>query len=170
METFLSIIGSIASIFGAIWALVEARKAARSADAAERVSRELIDRRKLAEVAQIHSEIRRVLGVVAKVGPTSTPQLVKGVNCADIAREVETFATMLLEQGSHFSDIYSDRASQLRSDLKLDIEGLSEATTFETKKCHGKSIYYKIENFTPVVKQLADAKRENPPRTLGAGS
>lgn len=163
METFLSIVGSVASIFGAIWAWVEAKKAARSADAAERVRQELVDRRKLVEVAQIHSEIKRVLGVVAKVGPTSTPQLVRGLNCADIAREVETFAAMLLERGSHFSDL-SDHAMVMRDDLRADIEGLAEAKTFEDKKRYGKSIYYKIERFIPMVKQLADAKKEQTQR------
>ncbi len=164
METFLSVVGSVASIFGAIWAWVEARKAARSADAAERVRQSLVDRRKLAEVAQIHSEIKRVLGVVAKVGPTSTPQLVRGLNCADIAREVETFAAMLLERGSHFSDLYSDRATEIRDNLRADIEGLAEAKSFEDKKRHGKNIYYKIESFIPLVKQLADAKKEQTQR------
>lgn len=160
MDTFLSIVSSIVSIVGAIWAWVEARNAARSASVAERVREELVDRRKLAEVAQIHSEIKRVLGVVSRVGPTSTPQLVRGLNCSDIAREVETFVALLLERGSHFTDLYSDRATELRSDLRVDIEGLAEAQTFEDKKRYGKSIYYKIESFTPLVKQLADAKRE----------
>lgn len=160
MDTFLSIVSSIVSIVGAIWAWVEARNAASSAKVAERAREELVDRRKLAEVAQIHSEIKRVLGVVSRVGPTSTPQLVRGLNCSDIAREVETFVAMLLERGSHFTDLYSDRATELRSDLRVDIEGLAEAQTFEDKKRYGKSIYYKIESFTPLVKQLADAKRE----------
>lgn len=165
MESFLSIVASIASIFGAIWSLREAQKAKQSADMADRVRQELADRRTLAEVAQVHAEIKRVLNLVARVGPTSTPQLVKGLNCADIAREVEAFIAMLIEHGGHFSDIYSDRAAKLRNDLKSDIEGLAEARTFEDKKQYGKSIYYKIENFTPVVKQLADAKQDHPLRT-----
>ena len=165
MESFLSIVASIASIFGAIWSLREARKAKQSADTAERVRQELAGRRTLAEVAQIHAEIKRILNLVARVGPTSTPQLVKGLNCADIAREVEAFIAMLIEHGSHFSDIYSDRATKLRNDLKSDIESLAEARTFEDKKQYGKSIYYEIENFTPVVKQLADAKQDHPLRT-----
>jgi hypothetical protein len=58
MEAFLSIVGSIASIFGAIWALKEAENAARSADAA----REMADRRNLAEVGgsvvcRLHSDM-----------------------------------------------------------------------------------------------------------------
>lgn len=164
METFLSVVGSIASIFGAIWSLWEAKRSKRSADKAESLRNELIARRALAEVSQIQSEIKRLLSVVARVGPTSTPQLVKGLNCADIAREVETFASALLEQRVHFSDIFGDQASALRNELKLDIEGLAEAKTFEDKKRFGKSIYYKIENFAPVVKQLADAKHDQSPQ------
>ena len=167
MEAFLSILGSIASIFGAGWALHEARKAARSATAAEQVRDELIDRRKLAELAQLHSETKRVLTLVAKVGSTATPQLLRGVNCADIAREVESFASMLLEQRSHFSDLYADRATELRNDLRPDIAGLAGARTFEDKKRFGQSIYFKLENFTPVVKQLSEAKREHSPKNLG---
>ena len=165
METVLSIVGSIISILSGIWAFIQAKKATRSADAAKRVLQEVVDRRKLTEIVQIHTEIKRVLNVVARVGPTSTPQLMKGVNCADIAREVETFVAMLQEQRSHFSDLYSDRATELRNDLKLDIEGLSEAKIFEDKKRFGKSIYYKIESFTSVVKQLSDAKKEDSLRT-----
>ncbi len=52
----------------------------------------------------------------------------------------------------------------MRDDLRADIEGLAEAKTFEDKKRYGKSIYYKIESFTPVVKQLADAKKEQTQR------
>ena len=152
MEAFLSIVGSIASIFGAIWALKEAKDAARA-------RRDMVDRRHLAEVAQVHAEIKRILNLVARVGPTSTVQLMKGVNCADIAREVEAFVAMLLERRSHFSDLYGDRATELRNDLRTDIEGLAEAKTFDDKKRFGKSIYYKIENFTPVVKELSDAKQ-----------
>jgi hypothetical protein len=164
MEELLSILGSIASLFGAGWSLHEARKAARSAAAAEKVRGELIDRRKLTELAQIHVETKRMLALVAKVGKTSTPQLLKGVNCAEIAREVESFASMLLEQRSHFSDLYADRATELRDDLKPDLEGLAAARTFEDKQRFGSSIYFKLENFTPVVKQLTEEKREHSAR------
>lgn len=72
---------------------------------------------------------------------------------------------MLLERRSHFSDFYGDRATELRNDLRMDIEGLAEAKTFEDKKRFGRSIYYKIENFTPVVKELSDAKQDRTSKT-----
>lgn len=167
METALSILASIASILGAIWSIREAGKAKSSANAAERIRQEMVDRRKLAEVVQIQSEMRRILGLVARVGPTSTPQLIKGVNCADVAREVESFISTLLERRSHFTDLYSDRATDLRNEIRIDIESLAEAKTFDDKKRHGKNIYYAIENFGAIVKQLSDAKQEYP---LGATS
>lgn len=163
MDSILSIIASIASILAAGLAFRESGKAARSASAAERVRIELVTRRTLAEVAQIQSDIRRVLSAVSRVGPTSTRQLVRGLDCAAIAREVEEFLAKLLEHRGHFSDLYSDRATELRNELTADIEGLAEATTFEDKKRFGKSIYYKIENFVPVVKQLADFKIDQTP-------
>jgi len=69
---------------------------------------------------------------------------------------------MLLEQRSHFCGLYSDQATTLCENLKLDIEGLAEAKSFDEKKRFGKSIYYNIENFMPVVKQLADSKQYLP--------
>lgn len=69
---------------------------------------------------------------------------------------------MLLERRSHFTDLYSDRATELRNEIRVAIEGLAEAKSFEDKKRHGKTIYYAIENFMPVVKQLADSNQDRP--------
>lgn len=160
MEYFLSIIGSVASIGGAIWSFIEAKNASRSASAVERARQEIVQRRELAEVAQIHFEIKRILNIVARIGPASNAQVAKGVNCPEIAREVQSFVSMLLERGKHFSDFYSDRAGQLRDELRMDIEGLAEAKNFDEKKRCGKSIYYKIESFTPVVKELSDNQQD----------
>jgi gas vesicle protein len=160
MESVISIIGSIASIFGAIWALREARKAKNAAEKAERLRDDLIHRRKMVEVSQVHAETRRILSVVSKVGPSCNAKLLKGVNCADIARQVNEYVSYLLEQSEHFSNSFENKARALCSELRSDIETLSEAISFEDKKNYGKSIYYKIQGFMPVVKQLSDEKQE----------
>ena len=118
MEIVISIIGSIASIFGAIWALLEARKAMNAAEKSELLRDELIHRRKMVEVAQVHTETRRVLGVVSKVGPSCNAKLLKGINCADIAKEVEEYASFLLGQSEHFSCFFENEAKQLCNDLR----------------------------------------------------
>jgi len=100
------------------------------------------------------------LSVVSKVGPSCNAKLLKGVNCADIAKEVEVYARFILEQSGHFTDFFENKAKELCDDLKDDIEALSEAVSFEDKKRYGKSIYYKIQNFMPAVKQISDEKKE----------
>jgi hypothetical protein len=160
MESVISIVGSIASIGAAIWAFIEAKKSMSAADKAENLRDELINRRKMVEVSQVHSETNRVLSVVSRVGPSCNAKLLKGINCSDIAKEVEVYARFILEQSGHFSDLFENKAKELCDDLKDDIESLSEAINFEDKKSYGKSIYYKIQNFIPAVKQLSDEKKE----------
>jgi len=156
----LSILGSIASISAAIWALYEATQAAKSATKAEAVRDEIIHRRKMVEVTQVHSETNRILKVVSKVGPSCNSTLLRGVNCADIAKEVEEYSRFINEQSSHFTMFFANNAKDLCDQLKADIELLAEAKSYDDKKSAGKSIYYKIYNFMPTVKRLSDEKKE----------
>ncbi len=156
----LSILGSIASIGAAIWAFYEAKQAAKSATKAETVRDEMINRRKMVEVTLVHSETSRILKVVSKVGPSCNSTLLKGVNCADIAKEVEEYSRFINEQSSHFTMFFENKAKELCDVLKEDIELLAEAKSYDNKKSAGRSIYYKIYNFMPTVKQLSDEKKE----------
>lgn len=160
VETWISIIGSIASIGGAIWAFVEARKAASSATKAESVRDEIIERRKIVEVSQVHAETSRILNVVSKVGPSCNKSLLRGVDCGAIAKEVEEYSRYINEHNFHFTDFFENKAKELYEQLRPDIESLSEAKSFDDKKSAGKSIYYKINSFMPVVKELTDEKKE----------
>lgn len=156
----ISVIGSFASVGAAIWAYVEARKSKSAANKAESVRNEIIYLRKTVEVSQVYSETKRLLTVVSKVGPSFNQSVFAGINCVDIAKEVEIFSSFILEQSEHFSKDFNNKAKELNNDLKNDIENLSEAVSFDDTKKYGKSIYYKIESFIPVVKKLSDEKKE----------
>jgi aspartate-semialdehyde dehydrogenase len=160
MENWLSAVGSTASIAGAVWAFIEARKSREYAGQSLAYRDELIERRQVIELSKIHSETTRILREVSKVGPTCTQLTVKTVNCAEVAKAVEEYVRMLNEQRSHFSDMFDNEAKVLCDELKLDIETLSEAENFEGTKAVGKNIYYKIEEFLPRVKNLTDEKKE----------
>jgi hypothetical protein len=155
------IAGTIASIGSAIWAFYQAKKATQSASKAEQVRDEIIDRRKMVEISQVHLETSRILKTVSTVGPSCNASQLRGVNCASIAREVEEYSRFINEQSSHFSALLQEKSEALCSGLNGDIEALSEAKTFEEKKAAGKSIYYKINSFMPVVKELVDEKKES---------
>ena len=161
IDTWISVIGSIASIGGAIWAFVEARKSSRAAIKAEKVRDEIVSRRTLIEVSQVHAETTRVLKIVSKVGPACNPSLLRGVNCGSIAKDVEEYSRYINEHSSLFNDFFENKAKELCQGLHPDIEALSEAKSFEEKKVAGKSIYYKIDGFMPFVKELSDERRES---------
>ena len=161
IETWISVVGSIASICGAIWAFIEARKASNAATKAENVKDEIIGRRKLVEVSQVYTETSRILKVASKVGPSSCQSLLRGVNCNSIAKDIEEYSRFINEHSSYFTDFFENKAKELCEQLHPHIEKLSEANTFEDKKAAGKNIYYKINAFMPFVKQLSDEKKEN---------
>jgi hypothetical protein len=161
MEKWLSIIGSIASIGSALWAWIEARKSSKAASRAEAARDEIINRRKMVEVSQVHMETKRILRVVSKVGPSSNATQLRGVNCASIAAEVEEYSRFLNEQSTHFTKQFENSAKDLCANLNEAIEALAEAKTPEEKKAAGKNIYYKVNGFMPIVKELADEKKEN---------
>lgn len=160
MEKWLSIIGSIVSIGSAIWAFYEAKQASESASKAKVVRDEMIQRRKMMEASQVHFETNRILRVVSKVGPSCNETLLRGVNCSDIAKEVEEYSRFINEQSSHFTNFFENQANELCNALKDGIEALAEAKTYEEKKLAGKNIYHNIYNFMPTAKQLSDEKRE----------
>lgn len=163
MESWLSIVGSIASIGGAIWAYFEARRSRTFAEQAKAVRDELVERRKVIEVSKVHSETTRILRLVSNVGPTCTPTSLKTIKCNEIAKEVEEYTRLLNEQSTHFTHMLDNQARKLCEDLKPDIEALAEAKDYESKKNAGKSIYYKIDDFMPLVKMVLDEKKERQP-------
>jgi len=160
VESLLSILGSIASIGGAVWAYYQAVQSKKYATEARHLRDDIVNRRKLVEVSQVYSETKRILNVVSRIGPTCTADSIKGIDCAGIAKEVEEYSRFLNEQSSHFDEFFNNRARELCDQLASDIEALSEATQFENIKKNGKNIYYKIYEFLPFVKSLTDEKKE----------
>ena len=84
MEILLSILGSLASIGGTIWAYVQARRSKTFAEQAKPVRDVLVERRKTIEVSKVNSETARIFRLVSKVGPTCTSTSVKAKAGTDI--------------------------------------------------------------------------------------
>jgi hypothetical protein len=166
MDSPLSILGSLASIGAAVWAFIEARKAARAATDAAAMRDEIVQRRRVIEVSQVHADTKRILSVASEVGPSTNVKLLRGVDTAKIAKQIEEYTRSLSEQSAHFSDFFGNEARALCERLMPDIEKLAEAIAPEDKKSAGKSIYYNISAFVSITKDLADGKREQSPKSL----
>lgn len=164
MDSWISIAGSGASIIGALLAFYQAYRAGKSANKAERIRDEIVGRRKLLEVSHVHSDTKRILRVVARIGPACTRDKLKGVDCAVIAEEVDEYVTNLLQQSEHFAGELNNEAEGLAQGLRPEIEELAAATSLKSKHEIGKNIYYRVQEFLPIVKRLTDVKREGAPR------
>jgi hypothetical protein len=162
-DSWLSITGSVVSIGAAIWAFVEAKRSAQAASKAEAVRNELVQRRTIVEISQVHAESIRILRLVSQVGPSCTKASTRGINVQSIAQGVEEYSRFLNEHSGHFNASFQNSARTLCDELTVCIEELAEAVIFDAVKVAGKKIYYLINSFLPEVKRLADDKRESPP-------
>lgn len=160
-EAIISVIGSLASIGGAIWAFVEADKAAKSVTKAESVRDELINRRELIEISKVHSETTRILKVASRVGPSSDLRRLTGFNAPEVASEIEEYVRFLSEHSSYFSELFENTARDLCDSLKDDIAVLADARDPKSIKDIGKVIYNKIHGFLATAKMISDLKRES---------
>lgn len=161
VESWISIIGSFASIGGAALAIYAANEASKSATKAEKVRDELINRREIIEVSQVHSETKRILGVISNIGPSCNPALLTGKDYSGIAKQIEEYSRFLKEHSSHFNELFENRARKLCDDINKDISALSEVHAPKEVKKIGTRIYHKIDNFLPTAKSLADEKKEH---------
>jgi len=90
-DSWLSILGSVASVGAAIWAFIEARNASRDATKAEAVKNELIQRRTMVEVSHVYAESSRILKLASQVGPTCTKKSTRGLDVSSIAKSIEEY-------------------------------------------------------------------------------
>lgn len=154
----LSIIGSIASIIGAIWALNEGRKAKGFCEQAQQIKNDLIEHRHIAELSKMQSEAIQTLKTVSQIGPTCTQTNIVGINTNNVAKKLQDFSLFLKE---HKSTGNLDRKiNKLCSSLKPVIELLAIEKDFEKIKENGKEAYYLIEAFLPELKNKVDTTKE----------
>lgn len=158
LEPLLSIIASLFSIAGATWAYIEADKASLSAKQATKIRNEILDRKELLEISHVHTETNRILKVISKIGPSSNPDLLVGLNTVEIAYEVQEYVQFINGHSRHFSDLFDNSAQELCNDLRDDIDKLAETRSPTEIKRIGKQIYYKILKFQPMAKSVSDAK------------
>ena len=163
MDAILSIAGSIASIAGAIWALFEARKSAKSADAVKRMRSEMMDRRDIAHLSSMYGETKKIHRVIAQIGPTATPNTIKGVDLFEIATQVSVFVTMLTEHRGSFTGESAAEVGALLDALSDQIENLDQVKSLVDKRRFGKEVFNLIQSLIPIVKRQLDEKQDYAP-------
>lgn len=163
IEPALSIAASLFSIAAAVFAFYEAKKARSAASEAEKVRLDLINRKALAELSHLLQETRRILQSVSRIGPAASEGKMRGVNCVEIAEDVQGFCRLLNEHSHDLRNLGYVEAVKLRDELIPEINALSAARTFADKKAVGGRIYDKIDGLAPLLKTFVDARQSQDP-------
>lgn len=155
-ESTLSIVGSIASIVSVIGAVIAALKSRKWAKESQNIRDQLIVRRNLSEVAVLRSESKRVLNIVAEIGPASNPRKLRGMNGSVIASEVQKLIAVLLESRSALPESVRTATDSLSNNIRKYIEQLAQSTQPIDLKTHGTKIFYLLQSYVPLLKETID--------------
>lgn len=157
--TLFTIIGTIATIAGAIISLWQAKVSQNAAKDARKIRSELIDYRKTSELAQIQATCRKAQKSMEKYGPGSTPSSLIGVSPEKDAQDVQEFVLLLMENRAYFGNRTPNDADDFCENATHLLDRFVQAQDAEVRE-FGSQILLSISNMASVIKKLLDSKRE----------
>lgn len=163
-EIFLGvsgIIGTVASIGGAIISISQARKAAKSATEVELFKTQVSNQKKMLEVVEVFQRTERITEDILVIGPAATLNSIRGLDCSPIAKRLEDYLRFLQVNTSHYDDNVGNRAKELCNFLEGAIPKLSDSKTNQEKLDNGRVIYREIQSFRQKAKEISDLNKEN---------
>lgn len=160
MDLIYTIIGTIASILGALISIFEAFRSKRYANEIKKIRDSIVLKRETIEVSNIHQETKSILDRISRIGPSSNFQTLRGIRLNEITSHLEKFILLLIEQRNHFNISSENIAITTSDQLKPLLEELSKAKEPKEIQEKGKQVYYTILTFLPFAKELVDSKKE----------
>lgn len=157
----ITIIGSIASIIGAIISLFQASRSKNSAEEAEKVKNHLISHRVSNELVTIQASCKQAVTSMEKYGPAATSSSLQGVNHQRDAKDVQDFLQAIAENREHFEHGTENDADRMCTELNPVLDQFSQAQTAVQLKEEGKKIYLSLLNFLSIMKRSIDRNRED---------
>lgn len=154
----LTILGTVASIWGAIVSNQQAKEAKQSASEATRAKSQIVNQRRTSDLAELKVHCERAQKAMEKYGPGASSSSLNGVNPENDAAEVRN----LLLEANKLS------ASFQRGEIEIFVNKMTPLLEqFVTEKMkprlqpNGKAVLMEVSNFLSVVKSNHDAKRES---------
>lgn len=158
--SFIAIIGTIASIVGAIISLWQAKKSKKSAVEASQVRSQLLHHRKTSELAQLLAICRKVQKTMVKYGPASTKTSLQGIMPENDAKEVQEFILLLKENRSYFQKKQTNDADTFCENMNSLISGFVQSDDKENLREIGIDILLKINSMLSIIRKKLDYKQE----------
>lgn len=157
---WLSIVGSVASIVGAIWAWKEAIKSSKSATKAEQIKTQMINQRKTSELSELKPLVIDAINSVNKYSTSMTSSLI-GAGKTTKETEAEKIQKLLNKIGE-FSDYFQDGfANQFFATSNRSLQSFLEANNPQDSKRHGMDLHKQMVDFSSILRKNLTEKKES---------
>lgn len=156
----ISVIGSIASILGAIWAWKEAKKSKTSAELAQRIKDQLIGHRKTSELAELQALLSTAQKKFTKYG-ASNPKALAGIDHHADSESLLSFMHTLKSYNEYFEGEHENVADKFYDDIEKTLQLFRTSSSINNITEHGNSILNKLANFSPILKREFTSKKES---------
>ncbi len=157
MEMWLTIVGTVASLLGAGIAIWQSIKASASAREAEKIKNQIIGHRTVSELSQLQARCKKAQNSMAKYGPGSPSNSLKGVEPENDAGDVQEFLLVVKEHRDYFKARRKNQADILFDAINPLLNEFSDETNPLKQKELGTKILLHISDFTAVIKKLIDS-------------
>ena len=154
----LTIMGTVASIWGAIVSNQQAKDAKQSALEATRAKSQIVNQRRTSDLAELKVHCERAQKAMEKYGPGASPSSLHGVNPDSDASEVRN---LLLEANKMKASFQRGETEIFVSKMTPLLEHFVSDKVKSQLQPNGKAVLMEVSNFLSVVKANHDAKRES---------
>ena len=157
---WLSIIGSVASIGGAIWAWKEAVNSSQSATKAEQIKTQMVNQRKTSELSELKP---LVLDATDSVKRYSTTMVSSLIGADETTKETEAAKIQtLLNKIVEFSDYFPENfANQFFETSHSSLQSFLAANSPQESKKHGMDLHKQMVDFSSVLRKNLTEKKES---------
>ncbi len=158
--SWISIIGTLASVGGAGISIWQARCSRTAAEEAKQVRAQLVDHRKASELSQLLTVCKKAQRSMEKYGPGSVPSSLQGISPQNDAQDAQEFMLLLKENRGHFGTKTPNEADEFCEKLTQSLNLFAQATQSEGLRIHGTEVLLHLNNMTSIIKKQLDTRRE----------
>jgi hypothetical protein len=153
----LTVVGTVASIWGAAISGKEARAARESATEAQRIRAQLVNQRRTSDLSVLKVHCERAVRTMEKYGPAASASSLKGVNPEIDASDVQR----LILEASGMRDSFNQGQAETFVQKVTPLLQLF-VSRGERARCkpNGQAVLMEVSNFLAVVRSTLDEKRE----------
>ena len=156
-----SFVSAVLSIVAFIKSKAQAKIASDAAEQAVKVREDMIDRKKLVKTTTLASKVKQLLDKTVLFGRSATEKGAKGLDRAQLAKEIETLLSELLDYSRGVGHENSESLNKYIRMIETNVTPFTEESVFSMIKKHGTSIHASLEQVSSILELDRDNRTDN---------